>query len=160
MTRSQRRYLVPTLVLLPLALACTGPGQSNEVEERPPPGDSEVLLSNEESGWRAEIVDVTDANFSAEVLSASMPVLVYYTAQWAGPPRMLAPVVHQIADEYSGRLKVVRLDVDPNPTTPAQYGVSHLPTLMLFVEGAIAGRQVGVLPREQLGAWLETHLRR
>ena len=97
---------------------------------------------------------VTDGSFAAQVLGAEQPVLVDFFADWCGPCRALAPIVEQIAEEHTGRLAVVKLDVDANPRTATQFGVRSLPTLMLFKGGAPVASQVGALPKARLAAWL------
>ncbi|HOA40147.1 MAG TPA: thioredoxin [Halanaerobiales bacterium] len=93
--------------------------------------------------------EVTDANFSQEVLNADKPVLVDFWAEWCGPCRMVAPVVEEIAQEHDN-IKVCKLDVDNNQYTAAQYGVMSIPTLILFENGQEKERVVGYMPKAQL----------
>ena len=101
---------------------------------------------------------VTDETFQAEVLQASTPVLVDFWAAWCGPCRMVAPVVEEIARDYAGNLKVVKMDVDQNGNTAAQFGIQSIPTLLLFKDGKVAQRVVGYKPKERLLNDLRPHL--
>ena len=103
---------------------------------------------------------VTDASFDQEVKQASQsqPVLVDFWAEWCGPCRMIAPILDQIAAEQAGKLKVVKLNVDENPQTPAALGIRGIPTLMLFKDGAPAATQVGAVAKAQLAAFVTPHL--
>jgi thioredoxin 1 len=89
------------------------------------------------------ISDVTDANFQVEVLDSELPVLVDFWATWCGPCRALAPHVDGVAHELQGRLKVVKIDIDANPQTPARYGVRGVPTLLVFRGGDVVDKMVG-----------------
>ncbi|MBV9121188.1 MAG: thioredoxin [Chloroflexi bacterium] len=101
---------------------------------------------------------VTDGTFQNDVLKSSEPVLVDFWATWCQPCRMVAPVVDEIASENSGKLKVVKLDVDENQNTAMQYGVSSIPTLILFKDGQPVERVVGFNPKERLMSKLTPHL--
>ena len=101
---------------------------------------------------------VTDDSFDAEVLQSEQPVLVDYWAEWCGPCKMIAPVLDEIANEYAGRLKVAKLNIDDNQNTPASYGVRGIPTLMLFKNGNIEATKVGALSKSQLSAFIDSHL--
>jgi len=89
------------------------------------------------------ISDTTDDAFQSEVLDANLPVLVDFWATWCGPCRALAPHVETIANEFNGRLKVVKLDIDSNPQTPAKYGIRGIPTLLVFKGGEMVDKLVG-----------------
>ncbi|WP_406136561.1 thioredoxin [Streptomyces sp. NBC_01089] len=93
---------------------------------------------------------VTDADFDSEVLAAGLPVLVEFTADWCGPCRQLAPVLSAVAEEETGRLKVVQLDVDSNPEVMVRYGVLSMPTLMVFRDGEPVKSMVGARPKRRL----------
>ncbi|MBI4358407.1 MAG: thioredoxin [Candidatus Omnitrophica bacterium] len=93
---------------------------------------------------------LTDGNFKAEVLQSKTPVLVDFWAEWCGPCRMVAPVVEKIAKDYSGKLKVGKINVDDNSEVPAQFGVQSIPTLILFKDGQEANRIIGFQPEQKL----------
>jgi thioredoxin 1 len=97
---------------------------------------------------------VSDATFEAEVLKAAEPVVVDFWAEWCGPCRMIAPALEEIAGAMTGRIKVVKLNVDENPATAAKYGIMSIPTLMLFKNGELASRQVGAAPKQKLEQWI------
>jgi thioredoxin 1 len=101
---------------------------------------------------------VTDVSFEDEVLKSSKPVLVDYWADWCGPCKMIAPILDEIADEYAGRLKVVKLNIDENPKTPPIYGIRGIPTLKLFREGEVVAEKVGAVSKSQLTAFINTNL--
>jgi thioredoxin 1 len=96
------------------------------------------------------IVHATDASFEADVLQATQPVLVDFWAAWCGPCKMIAPVLDEIAEEYAGKLKVVKVDVDENREAPAKYGVRGIPTLLMFKNGQLEATKVGALTKNQL----------
>lgn len=100
----------------------------------------------------------TEQNFRAEVLESAQPVLVEFTADWCPPCKMLAPIVHQVANDHAGHLRVGILDSDANPGIVQQYGVMGLPTMLLFVDGAPVERIVGYVPRERIEAKIAPHL--
>ena len=97
-----------------------------------------------------QIVNLTDASFNAEVLKADLPVLVDFWAEWCGPCKMVAPLLDEIADEYTGKLKVCKLDVDANTEVAQKLGVRGIPTMMLFKGGNAEATKVGALSRTQL----------
>jgi thioredoxin 1 len=104
------------------------------------------------------IVHVTDESFESEVLKSDSPVLVDYWAEWCSPCKLIAPVLEEIATEYSGRLKVAKLNIDENPDTPPKYGIRGIPTLMLFKNGHVEATKVGALSKSQLSAFLDGNL--
>jgi thioredoxin 1 len=101
---------------------------------------------------------ITDDSFEAEVLKSDKPVLVDYWAEWCGPCKMIAPILDQIADEYAGKLKVAKLNIDDNPATPRKYGIRGIPTLMLFKNGDVADHKVGAVSKSQLMAFIDESL--
>jgi thioredoxin 1 len=104
------------------------------------------------------VIEVTDATFKDEVLSATEPVLVDFWAAWCGPCRMMAPVVEQMAQAYSGKMKVAKLNVDENPKSAAEYGVMSIPTLILFKGGKAVERFVGFKPKQELARLVDAKL--
>ncbi len=96
------------------------------------------------------IVQVSDDTFDSEVLKASVPVLIDFWAPWCGPCRAIAPIVDQLATEYAGKLKIVKMNVDDNPRTPANYGVRGIPNLILFKDGQVQQQIVGAVPKAHL----------
>ncbi len=101
---------------------------------------------------------VTESDFQTEVLKADLPVLVDFTATWCQPCKMIAPIVEQLAEEWQGKVKVVKLDADQNPGVMMQYGVMGIPTLMLFKGGQIKERLVGFQSKEKLAAKVTPHV--
>lgn len=105
-----------------------------------------------------KIVHVTDGSFEEDVLKAEDPVLVDYWAEWCGPCKAIAPILGEIAEEYAGRLKIAKLNIDENPSTPPKYGIRGIPTLMLFKEGNVEATKVGALSKSQLSAFLDSNI--
>ena len=104
------------------------------------------------------IVHISDESFDEEVLQSERPVLIDYWAEWCGPCKMIAPVLDEIATEYSDRLKVVKLNIDDNPQTPPKYGIRGIPTLMVFKNGQVEATKVGAVSKAQLTAFLDDSL--
>jgi thioredoxin 1 len=99
---------------------------------------------------------VSDATFEAEVLKSTEPVVVDFWAEWCGPCRMIAPALEEIAGAMSGKVKIVKLNVDENPGTAAKYGIMSIPTLMLFKNGKLESSQLGAAPKQKLEQWIKT----
>jgi thioredoxin 1 len=104
------------------------------------------------------VIEVKDATFKDEVLNATEPVLVDFWAEWCGPCRMMAPVVEQMAQAYSGKMKVAKLNVDENPESASAYGVMSIPTLILFKGGKAVERFVGFRPKQELARLVDAKL--
>ena len=105
-----------------------------------------------------KIVNVTDASFEEEVLKADTAVLVDYWAEWCGPCKMIAPVLEQLAEEYEGKLKIVKINADEEADVLAKYAVRGLPTMMVFKDGQSVDVTVGAQPYPAIKAMLEKHL--
>jgi len=104
------------------------------------------------------IVHITDDGFESDVLKSDKPVLVDYWASWCGPCKMIAPILEEIAGEYSDKIKVCKMDIDANQQTPARYGIRGIPTLMLFKNGEVEATKVGALSKSQLAAFLDSNI--
>jgi thioredoxin 1 len=104
------------------------------------------------------IVHITDDGFDSDVLKSDKPVLVDYWATWCGPCKMIAPILEEIAGEYSDKIKVCKMDIDANQQTPARYGIRGIPTLMLFKNGEVEATKVGALSKSQLAAFLDSNI--
>ncbi|MBF2003125.1 MAG: thioredoxin [Synechococcales cyanobacterium C42_A2020_086] len=101
---------------------------------------------------------VTDATFEQEVIGSDVPVLVDFWAPWCGPCRMVAPVVDEIAEQYAGQVKVVKVNTDENPNVASKYGIRSIPTLMIFKGGQRVDMVVGAVPKTTLANTLEKYL--
>ncbi len=101
------------------------------------------------------IIEINEANFEAEVLQSNQPVLVDFWAQWCGPCKMLAPLLDEIAVEQNGRAKVVKVNVDENPTLAQRYNIQSIPTLLYFAGGEVRDRTIGALTKQSIISKLE-----
>jgi thioredoxin 1 len=105
-----------------------------------------------------QVMEVSDASFEKEVLESEQPVLVDFWAEWCAPCRMIAPTVERIAEQYAGRARVVKVNVDVSPSTAQRYGIKGIPTLILFNDGREAERVVGAVSGDALGRIIEKHV--
>jgi thioredoxin 1 len=108
------------------------------------------MIVNEPQEERVKPIEITDANFDQEVTQSAQPVLVDFWAVWCGPCKMIAPVVEELANEYQGRLKVGKLDVDNNPEVSMRFGIRSIPTLMVFKGGKVVEQIIGAVPKRNL----------
>ena len=104
------------------------------------------------------IFEVTDSNFDQDVLKADQPVLVDFWAAWCGPCRALAPIVDELAQQFQGKIKVGKMDVDSNSATPMRYKVTGIPTLLVFKGGQVVEQLVGYRPKDAIQQALEKHI--
>ena len=104
------------------------------------------------------IVQTSDATFESDVLKSAEPVLLDFWAEWCGPCKMIAPILDEAANEYKGRLKIAKINIDENPQVPPRYGIRGIPTLILFKNGTVQAQKVGALSKSQLSAFLDTNL--
>jgi len=106
----------------------------------------------------ANLHTFTDASFDSDVLNADVPVLVDFWAEWCGPCRMIAPTIEAIAEEYAGKAKVGKLNVDHNPATAGRFRVQSIPTLLVFKAGAVADQIVGLVGKDKVQSVLNRHI--
>ena len=102
-----------------------------------------------------EALEVTDDSFASEVLNSELPVLVDFWAEWCGPCKMVSPIVEELSNEYNGKVKVAKLDVDSNPQTATNYGIRGIPTLLMFKDGSAVDQIVGAVPKTQIAERLD-----
>jgi thioredoxin 1 len=98
----------------------------------------------------SDIFQVTDENFEAEIMKSDLPAMVDFWAEWCGPCRMVGPVVEELADQYKGKVKIGKMDVDKNRQTPAKFGIRNIPTLILFKAGQVAQTIIGAQPKSYI----------
>ncbi|WP_134680983.1 thioredoxin [Paracoccus ravus] len=98
---------------------------------------------------------VSDAEFDAEVRQSATPVVVDFWAEWCGPCRQIGPALEELAAEYDGKVKIVKVNVDENPESPAALGVRGIPALFLFKDGAVVSNKIGAAPKAALKAWID-----
>ncbi len=106
-----------------------------------------------------DVVVITDANFDVEVMKANVPVLVDFWASWCGPCRQLAPVIDELAKEYKGKVTVGKLDTEENNTTPAKFGITAIPTIILFKNGQAVNKMIGVKSKKDLKSAIDAQLK-
>ncbi len=101
-------------------------------------------------------VAVTDSTFDAEVRNSDIPVVVDFWAEWCGPCKMIGPALEELSAEYEGRVKIVKVNVDENPSSPAQMGVRGIPALFLFKHGQVVSNKIGAAPKAALKSWIDS----
>ncbi|HHF4335141.1 thioredoxin [Haemophilus influenzae] len=106
----------------------------------------------------SEVLHINDADFESVVVNSNIPVLLDFWAPWCGPCKMIAPVLDELAPEFVGKVKIVKMNVDDNQATPAQFGVRSIPTLLLIKNGQVVATQVGALPKTQLANFINQHI--
>ncbi|PNK60681.1 thioredoxin [Psychrobacter sp. FDAARGOS_221] len=104
------------------------------------------------------IINTSDANFEQDVAKSELPVLLDFWAAWCGPCKAIAPILEEIAEEYKGKVQVVKIDVDDNPETASRFGIRSIPTLMVFKNGEKVDTAMGLQPKADLAALLDKHL--
>ena len=103
----------------------------------------------------SDLLQLTDENFQSKVIESEAPVLVDFWAPWCGPCRMVGPIVEELAGEYDGRVLFAKMNTDECPATPGQYGIMSIPSLLLFKDGELVDRAVGMRPKKALQAWID-----
>ena len=103
-------------------------------------------------------ITVSDDNFEAEVIKSEIPVLVDFWAEWCGPCKVIGPTIESIADDYQGKVKVAKLNIDDNPQSTARFGVQSIPTMSIFKDGQVKQSVIGVISKGQLAEILENHI--
>jgi thioredoxin 1 len=106
----------------------------------------------------SNLLAITDNSFETDVIESKTPVLVDFWAQWCGPCKTIAPILDELAQKYTDKIKIVKLDVDSNPATPPKFGVRGIPTLILFKDGQVQATQVGMLSKAELISFIDSHI--
>lgn len=106
----------------------------------------------------SNIISISDNTFEKEVVESKTPVLVDFWAQWCGPCKAIAPILDELASKYADKVKIAKLDVDQNPSTPPKFGVRGIPTLILFKDGQVKATQVGLLSKNELMSFIDSNV--
>ncbi len=101
-------------------------------------------------------VAVTDATFEAEVVNSDVPVVVDFWAEWCGPCKMIGPALEELSDEYAGKIKIAKVNVDENPVSPSQLGVRGIPAMFMFKDGKVISNKIGAAPKANLKDWIDS----
>ncbi len=120
-----------------------------------------MFVNNSEFGefkLSDKIIYVSDDTFDKEVLQEELPVLVDFWAEWCGPCKMIAPILDELSEEYDGRLKIAKLNIDDNPNTPPKFGIRGIPTLMMYKNGQVEATKVGAVSKSQLTAFVDSNI--
>ncbi len=105
-----------------------------------------------------DITNLTDANFEDEVINSDQPVLVDYWAEWCGPCKALTPVLEEVAPEFAGKVKIAKMNIDDNPSTPVKYGIRSIPTLMMFKNGSVENTKLGSMSKAELSDFINENV--
>jgi len=119
---------------------------------------SQIRNSRGEINVSENITHVSDASFEQDVINAGQPVLVDYWAEWCGPCKMIDPLLHELADEYAGKIKIAKVNIDENQQITSQFKIRGIPTLMVFNDGKVQGMKVGAVTKGVLKDFIEQHI--
>ncbi len=104
------------------------------------------------------VINVDDKSFNEKILNSKEPVLCDFWAEWCGPCKQIAPILKELAEEYSEKIKIAKINIDENPEIPSKYGIMSIPTLILFNKGKMVGTQIGLLEKSFLTSWIDENI--